>query len=344
MQQQGKPRFLRYHQGSVRGVAFSPRDTKPVPGLDRYLFCSGACDGKVNLYSALRMELLMCYQITTMTLARNVNAVRFTSDGSRILAATTARRLAVVDVERGEQLVAYDNCAFSGRDRTGLAADPACPHMAVLVNVNGRGLTLLDLRMPLPLDFVYDLHGSVVRDLTFLHTSWPWVRGQQSALVTAAAEGTIKVSTLDGRVLHSYQAGHRVNSVSPTPEPFNLAAEDGFYSVIMTGGDVVSAYVPDAGIQEILKEHKDQQIWKLRYTSNGSQLFTVCEGGLVRRYRRYPDHHEFLGEVYQHKGDIQDMDISPYDEYLITASKDRSVGVLRLGAPNHGWTEYSELT
>lgn len=29
---------------------------------------------------------------------------------------------------------------------------------------------------------------------------------------------------------------------------------------------------------------------------------------------------------------------------LITASKDRSVGVLRLGAPNHGWTEYSELT
>lgn len=31
-------------------------------------------------------------------------------------------------------------------------------------------------------------------------------------------------------------------------------------------------------------------------------------------------------------------------EVLITASKDRSVGILRLGAPNHGWTEYSELT
>lgn len=29
---------------------------------------------------------------------------------------------------------------------------------------------------------------------------------------------------------------------------------------------------------------------------------------------------------------------------LVTASKDRSVGVLRLGAPNHGFTEYSELT
>lgn len=25
MQQEGKPKFLRFHQGSVRGVAFSPR-------------------------------------------------------------------------------------------------------------------------------------------------------------------------------------------------------------------------------------------------------------------------------------------------------------------------------
>jgi len=336
MQQEGKPRFLKFHQGSVRGVAFSPKD--------RYLFCSGAYDGKVNLYSALRMELLMCYQITTMTLARNVNAVRFTSDGSRILAATTARRLAVVDVERGEQLLAYDNCAFSGRDRTGLAADPVCPNMAVSVAVNGKGLTLLDLRMPLPLDFVYDLHGSVIRDLAFMHPSWPWVRGQQSALLTAGGDGTCKVSTLDGRVLHAFQAGHQVNTVCPTPEPYNIAADDGFYSVIMSGGDLVSAYVPDTGIQEHLKEHRDMQVWKLRYTSNGSQLYSVCDGGIVRRYRRYPDHHEYLGEVYHHKGDIQDLDISPYDEYIITASKDRSVGVLRLGAPNHGWTEYSELT
>lgn len=77
----------------------------------------------------------------------------------QILATTTARRLAVVDVERGEQLVAYDNCTFSGRDRTGLAADPNCPHMAVSVCVNGKGLTLLDLRMPLPLDFVYDVRA-----------------------------------------------------------------------------------------------------------------------------------------------------------------------------------------
>lgn len=335
MQQEGKPKFLKFHQQSVRGVAFSPRD--------RYLFCSGGYDGKVNLYSALRLELLLCYQITTMTLARHVSAVRFTSDGSRILAATTARRLSVVDVERGQQLVAYDNCAFSGRDRTGLATDPLCPNMAVSVSVNGKGLTLLDLRMPLPLDFVYDLHTGIIRDVTFLHSSWPWSNGQ-STLLTAGSDGTVKIATLDGRVVHNFNAGHQINTICPTPEPYNIAAEDGFYSVIMSGGDMVSAYVPDVGVQEHLKEQKEQPIWKLRYTSNGSTLYSGCEDGVLRRYRRYPDHHHYLGTVYTHKGDIQDLDISPYDEYLVTASKDRSVGVLRLGAPNHGFTEYSELT
>ncbi|KAF4517462.1 hypothetical protein B566_EDAN004501 [Ephemera danica] len=312
--------------------------------MDRYLFCSGAYDGKVNLYSAQRMELLVCYQITTLTLARNINAVRFTSDGRRILAATTVRRLAVVDVESGDQMLAYDNCAFNGRDRTGLATDPICPNMAVSVAVNGKGLTLLDLRMPLPLDFLYDLHGSTIRDVTFLDPSWPWARGHQSALLSASGDGTCKVSTLDGRVLHVFQAGHHVNTVCPTPEPFNEAAEDGFNSVIMSGGDIVSAYVPDYGVKERLKEHREMPVWKLRYTSNGSLLYSVGEDGVLRRYRRYPDHHEYLGPVYQHRLDVQDLDISPYDEYIVTGSKDKTVGILRLGAPSHGCTEYSELT
>jgi hypothetical protein len=74
------------------------------------------------------------------------------------------------------------------------------------------------------------LHGSVIRDLAFMHPSWPWVHGQQSALLTAGGDGTCKVSTLDGRVLHAFQAGHQVNTVCPTPEPYNIGADDGFYS------------------------------------------------------------------------------------------------------------------
>lgn len=85
----------------------------------------------------------------------------------------------------------------------------------------------------------------------------------------------------------------------------------------MSGGGLVSAYVPHSGIQELLKEHKNCLVWKLRYTSNGSTLYTVSDDGILRRYRRYPDRHEYLGEVYRHKSDIWDLDISPYDECIL---------------------------
>lgn len=86
----------------------------------------------------------------------------------KILAATTARKLAVVDVERGEQLLAYENCAYnaSGKDRVGVATDPVCPSLAVCVSVNGKGLTLLDLRMPLPLEFFYEVSRSLARNIS----------------------------------------------------------------------------------------------------------------------------------------------------------------------------------
>ncbi|XP_077496081.1 uncharacterized protein LOC144106982 isoform X2 [Amblyomma americanum] len=375
MQKEGSPVFLRYHQGSVRAVSFSPRD--------RYLFCSGAYDGKVNLYTAQHMELLMCYQVASVGMTRNINAVRFTSDGSRILAATTARRLAVIDVERGEQVMTYDNCAYDTRERASLAADPICPNMAVCSSANGKGLTLFDLRMPLPLDFVYDLHDHAIRDLLFLHSSWPFVRSHQSTVLSLSEDGVCKalqevrqekktserndagpgedthrlsperswwpgfhaaaVTTLDGRYLHSFDVGHKANSVAATPEAYGSELENGFRSVLLVGGATVSGYVPDLGVQEKLCEHGDNSVWKLRYTSNGSLLYTACSGGIVRRYRRYPDHHKFLGEVLWHEANIQDMDLSPYDDFLITASKDRSVGVLQLGPPSHGWTEYCEV-
>lgn len=335
MQQSGKVRFLREHKGSVRGVAFHPKD--------RYLFCSGAYDGRVNLFSAQKCRLIQSYAITTVSLARNINAVRFTSDGSRILATTTARRLAVIDVERGDQILSYDNCAFNGVDRTGLAVDPITPNMAVCCCVNGKGLSLFDLRMPLPLDFLYDVHHGIIRDLVFLHDSWPWGKGQRTVM-TVAADGILKVCTLDGRTLHAVDANQALNTVAPTPEVYGSAVDDGFTSLIALGGEHVSAYIPDCGIQEELKDNKEVPLWKLRYTSNGSTLFTADDEGVVRRYRRWPDHHEYLGQLYCHRGDIEDMDLSPYDEYLVTASKDRSVGVIQLGAPSHGVSEYGELT
>ncbi|XP_013413672.1 uncharacterized protein LOC106176013 [Lingula anatina] len=234
--------------------------------------------------------------------------------------------------------------AFNGRDRTGLAVDPITPNMVVCCCVNGKGLSLFDLRMPLPLDLLYDVHHGIIRDIAFLHGSWPWGRGERT-LMTVAADGVCKVVTLDGRTLHAVHTNQSLNTVAPTPETYGSAVDDGFTSLVMLGGENISAYIPECGVQEKLKDNKlDAPIWKLRYTSNGSQLFSACDEGVVRRYRRWPDHHQYLGEVFRHKNDIEDMDISPYDEYLVTSSKDRSVGVYKLGPPNHGVSEYWELT
>ncbi|RWS01659.1 hypothetical protein B4U79_07745, partial [Dinothrombium tinctorium] len=210
MQSEGSPRFLRHHSSTVKGVAFSPKD--------RYLFASGGSEGKVNLYScsnSLSHQLIISYHLTNSNIARNINGLRFTSDGRRILCATTSRRLTVLDVERGEQINCYDNCAFNGRDgKVPLAADPYCPHFAVCSCVNGKGLTLFDLRMPLPLDFVFD------------------------------------ITTPDGRFLHCFEVGHTSNSITATPELYGSSTDDGFSSLMMIGGESMTGYGPDFGIKE----------------------------------------------------------------------------------------------
>ena len=38
------------------------------------------------------------------------------------------------------------------------------------------------------------------------------------------------------------------------------------------------------------------------------------EDGILRRYRRFPDRHQYLGPVYKHRLEVQDLDISPFDE------------------------------
>jgi hypothetical protein len=47
---------------------------------------------------------------------------------------------------------------YNGRDRTALAVNlHSGPNLAVCAGVNGKGLALFDLRMPLPLDFVNEV-------------------------------------------------------------------------------------------------------------------------------------------------------------------------------------------
>ena len=54
-----------------------------------------------------------------------------------------------------------------------------------------------------------------------------------------------------------------------------------------------------------------------RYSTHGSILYTVCECGVLRRYRRWPDRHVYLNDALHHKSEIEDFDISPYDECIL---------------------------
>ena len=106
---------------------------------------------------------------------KNISGIRYMCDGRKILVSTSSKRISVVDVERGDQVQSFDNCAYPAhRERIPLAVDPICPYIAVCSCVNGRGLSLFDLRMPLPLEFLFELHTSVIRDIAFLDSSWPY--------------------------------------------------------------------------------------------------------------------------------------------------------------------------
>lgn len=70
---------------------------------------------------------------------------------------SVSRKVNIVDIERGTPLLAYDNCASPLEVRQPLIVHPSLPYLAACTTVNARGITLLDLRMPLPLDFIYDV-------------------------------------------------------------------------------------------------------------------------------------------------------------------------------------------
>ena len=53
--------------------------------------------------------------------------------------------------------MSYENCASPAAGRQPLTTHPDVPNLAACATVNGKGITLLDLRMPLPLDFIFDV-------------------------------------------------------------------------------------------------------------------------------------------------------------------------------------------
>lgn len=337
MQHEGKPQFIKAHTGTVRGIAFSPRD--------RYIFCSGGIDGKICIYNALQAQLLIYNRIQSPHAMRNVNAVKFNADGTRILS-TTSKRLSVIDPETCDIIYSYNDCAYSGKDRAPLASDPQNPNIAVCACTNGKGLTIFDLRRNQPAHFSMDIHSTLITDVIYLDESWPFGANRNGSVVSLSSDGVCKIMTLDDRVLQEFDVKHRSNCLTATPDVYSVADEHGFESNLMIGGDLLSTYLPGNQNQPprlFTYGYHEKTIQKLKYTSNEHLLYAITTKGQVRRYKRMGDKHHYLGEVYSHEDDCLDMDISPNDEYIATASQNGSVGLMCLGAPSHGWTDYMEL-
>lgn len=251
----------------------------------------------------------------------------------------------MIDAERGELICSYDNCAYSGRDRAPLASDPQNPHMAICGCTNGKGLITFDLRKQQPAHFALNVHSSLIRDIIYLDQSWPFGESHQSTVVSLSLDGVCKIRTVDDHVLQVFDVKHRSNCITATPNVYSMSDQEGFESIMMIGGDCLSRYRPASHDSYRLHTYapNEKPIHKLKYTSNGHLLYAISSGGQVRRYRRIGNEHLLLGEVYSHNDEVLDMDISPNDEYIVTASRDGHVGLLCLGAPSFGWTGYMQL-
>lgn len=251
----------------------------------------------------------------------------------------------MIDVEKGELICSYDNCAYSGRDRAPLASDPQNPYMAICGCTNGKGLITFDLRKQQPAHFALNVHSSLIRDIIYLDQSWPFGDSHQSTVVSLSSDGVCKIRTVDDHVLQVFDVKHRANCVTATPSVYSMSNEEDFESIMMIGGDYLSRYRPLATPREKLftSRPNDRPIHKLKYTSNGHLLYAISSGGRVKRFRRIGVDHLWLGDLYSHNDEVLDMDLSPNDEYIVTASRDGHVGLMNLGAPSHGWTGYMQL-
>lgn len=242
-------------------------------------------------------------------------------------------------------ICSYDNCAYAGKENTPLASNPQDSNLAICGCTNGKGLITFDLRKPQPAHFAANVHSTLIRDITYLDGSWPFAGNPEGTVVSLSEDGICKIRT-DERELHVLDVKFPANCVTVTPDVYSNSKVEGFESIMMIGGNNLSAYLPgNAGAAPRLLNYgpNERSIHKLKYTSNGHLLYAISKGGQVIRYRRLGSKHHPLGEVYSHNDEIIDMDISPNDEYLVTASRDGSVGVLCLGAPSYGWTGFMQI-
>lgn len=235
----------------------------------------------------------------------------------------------------------YDNCAYSGKERAPLASDPHNPNMVICGCTNGKGWIMFDLRKQQPALFSLNVHTSVMRDITYLDESWPF--GHQNTAASVSLDGVCKIRSFDDKEVHSIDVGFRSNCIAASPDCFYMSDDHGLKGSLMIGGDGLSGYMAELESKVINFGLYEKPIQKLKYTSNGHFLYTASSDGQVYKFRRLDGELQFLSEVYSHRDEIVDMDISTTDEFIVTASRDGTVGLMCLGVPSYGWTGFMQL-
>jgi len=329
---------LEGHSRSVRGVSFSPKHPS--------LFCSGGYDALVNTYDAQQAILLSSLQLETRT--GTISSVRFFPDGIHIAATSNAKRLFIIDVNTNQVVNQYDHCVYERRDRTALATvggenNQDGGKLAICTTVDGKGLAFYDIREKKQIKLVAGLHEAPIRDVIPLRSDW--VTGSDSSsfshLQTASEDGKSKILDFDGNTIQVFDFRTPLYTVAHTPEN---CSETEYPSGIAFGGSQI-IISDNVGTEQFVYKPAANlgPVWKLRYTSVGTELFAACDDGKLRRFRRTPWRHEYSDIVISHTKDIEDMDISIYDEYLITASQDSKIGLVRIREPTYGPSDFADF-
>ncbi|EGC37192.1 hypothetical protein DICPUDRAFT_150199 [Dictyostelium purpureum] len=241
------------------------------------------------------------------------------------------------------------------------AMDPDNPNILVTPNITGKGLSQIDIRSPITIKNIDPIHQNTINDIQILNSSWSryYNRGNNSGnnnnvnnnsgsstlgssstslILTASSDSTVKIIDNQKNTLRQMDSTSSQHCVAHTPEP-----PESNGSCIAVGGDKLSIFLPDGNLQHSYVIPSSRSIMKTAYTHNGTKLFIANNDGNLRLFNKTNYKHDLIGIVYKHSRDIQDLSISKNDEYLVTASADSKVGLIRIGEPIFGPSEFGEI-
>ncbi|EGG23457.1 hypothetical protein DFA_05590 [Cavenderia fasciculata] len=338
--------FLDGHTRAVKAVDFSPQDD--------HVFCSASLDGLLNTYNARHAKLL------NSSVVSHMGSNSFTGC-KKVILTTGSGRILIYDIHRGSLVQSIEQrCVLtSTQTRIPIAVDSNNCNMFMVPNGSGRGITQVDLRQNGVVRTLDDIHDNHITDIEILEPSWARAfnvsRSNEPIVLTSSMDTTAKIIDSQKQVFKKFEMKSHVYSIAHTPDieqPTSTSTSSpsstpsslrgGNIGSIAIGGDKLNIYPALHGSDSLLSTQLPctKAIYRLKYTHAGDKLFVATNDGHLRMYHRTMYRkYENKGVVFRHGRDIQDCAISKNDEYVVTASGDHKIGLVRIGEPLFGPSE-----